>query len=98
MSSENSLIVIIKVKTTIPGVISVIYSNKKTGKFKSATTKIPQTDNTVYIVRLRASTTYHYQVILTTPCGDTYCSDYNCFTTGSLPEKITQSLNFPKIM
>lgn len=94
VSSQNALIVTIKVKSNIPGIIYVIYSNKKAGKFISTTTGKFQTKNVVQLARLRASTTYKYQVILVGSDGKSYTSDRRYFTTDPLPDKIVQSLNF----
>lgn len=91
---QNPLLVSIQVYSTIPGVVYVIYSNKKAGKFISATTSEFKTKNIVHLARLRAITTYKYNVILVTSCGQTYISEDKFFKTNPLPEKIIQSLNF----
>lgn len=91
-SPENALIITIKIKSTIPGIAYIIYSNKKAGKFMSAATSTPSRKNVIQLVRLRASTTYKYQVYLITPDGKIHISDYKYFKTDKLPTKITESL------
>jgi hypothetical protein len=94
-SPENALIVTINICSTVPGVAFVEYYNKKAGKFVSATTNNFSIENTVQLVRLRASTKYKYRVFLTTVDGNTYshCRPFS-FVTNPLPQILAKSLNF----
>jgi hypothetical protein len=97
VSKHNSLIVTIKIKTTVPGIAYVKYSNVNAGKFVSAATSVHSTKNIVHLVRLRASTVYKYRVYLISLSGQKYISEDKYFITGSLPKNITESLNFSMI-
>lgn len=94
VSPDNTLIVKIKIKTTIPGIVYVVYGNKKVGRFLSPSTRVPAIKNTIHLARLRSTTRYNYYITLVTPEGKSYFSDCRKFTTGKLPPRITQSLNF----
>ena len=92
LSPGSSLIVKLKVVTTIPGKVYVKYANPLAGKFVSASSKEDSRKHLVTIGRLRAETSYTYRVYLVDSSGKVYRSKQLNFTTGKLPEKLAASL------
>ena len=86
VSKSNSLVVKISGELSGPGAVAVHYWSFDGPKFESSPIAISGTKYELSILRLRADTSYKYQVLAISDSGYRVASDVKSFVTGSLPK------------
>ena len=85
---DNSLIAWITGAVDAPGYVYAEYWNDEHGRFRSQLVQSNSADYTIHAVRLRADSTYRYQVFGANLAGETIPGPAGVFQTGPLPDAL----------